>query len=476
MRGCFTLPCECSSISRFLHSIPSPALFSNNTLTLCSHFDLLQNCRSSLHDVVGRAMESTTLSFPSPGPSLAVIARVSGQPLSTIIATDAGQDEVPSTVLSEGFTLYIPYSTQDRVVVTNTAAILSALATGTSKEILMYSNNNPIPTAETEVSLDAGSTLHVPYTAALPSMVTIANLADILTEAVRAQVSATNPASESVEQSNANASPSTINDDGSASSPSDSPGGVATSATSATAGRGEGSSTEGSSASNSADNASASISSTDGSSPIDSLQPNGVPNSTFGGALAGGILGGFIFGLLVGFVALWCIRRRRSRTTAVRNASRRKSVPKEKADFALTNASGWQKHLPQDRGDEAIVKALNNVFGQVQIYVDGFYEAKPGKPSSNAVTAVEQLSSDGFATVLRRADNALPVLEGVLMRWIIHRISLRSEAGESFLPPEYTLIPLINRWHMESDGSEKLAPEHLRKGENSVFSRTTPVL
>jgi hypothetical protein len=113
--------------------------------------------------------------------------------------------------------------------------------------------------------------------------------------------------------------------------------------------------------------------------------------------------------------------------------------------------TGWQKHLPQDKDDGTVTKAVKTIFDQIHMHVEGFYNSKPRKVTDSAVAALERVSPDGLSRKLSKAPDSLPILEGILIRWIVHRISLRSDVGDSLLPSEYTKIPKQNNWHMESE-------------------------
>jgi hypothetical protein len=136
--------------------------------------------------------------------------------------------------------------------------------------------------------------------------------------------------------------------------------------------------------------------------------------------------------------------------------------------------TGWQKHLPQEKDDRTIVDAVKTIFDQVQLHVEGFYCNKPGKLTSSTAAALDRVSPEGFARRLSETPNSILILEGILVRWIVHRISLRSDAGDSFLPFEYTKIPEQNGKHMESNGNGSGQAESCKKGKRSfkyVFDR-----
>jgi hypothetical protein len=129
--------------------------------------------------------------------------------------------------------------------------------------------------------------------------------------------------------------------------------------------------------------------------------------------------------------------------------------------------TGWQKHLPQEKDDRTIAEAVKTIFDQIQVHVEGFYNSKPGKLTSSAA-ALERVSPDGLSNKLSKESNSLPILEGILIRWIIQRISLRADGEESFLPFEYTKIPKQNGWHMESDEQSSDHVDESRKGQRCL--------
>lgn len=141
-----------------------------------------------------------------------------------------------------------------------------------------------------------------------------------------------------------------------------------------------------------------------------------------------------------------------------------------------TTVTGWQKHLPQEKDDGTITKAVKTIFDQIQMHVEGFYNSKPRKLSGSAASALDRVSPDGLSRKLSKAPDSLPILEGILIRWIVHRISLRSDAGESFLPSEYTKIPEQNNWHMESEEGYGRQTEEPKKGQSSLASPPTHVI
>jgi hypothetical protein len=171
--------------------------------------------------------------------------------------------------------------------------------------------------------------------------------------------------------------------------------------------------------------------------------------------LAGGIVGILIAGVVACALLLWLLRRhRRQKHAALRSATRDEHSPDSKGMQNLAipmSVTGWQKHLPQEKDDGTIARTVKSIFDQVQVHMEGFYKARPGKMNGEAVAAIEGISSVDLAKKLSKAPNGVLMLEAILIRWIVHRMSLRSVAAESFLPIEYTKIPEQNGWHMESD-------------------------
>jgi hypothetical protein len=178
-----------------------------------------------------------------------------------------------------------------------------------------------------------------------------------------------------------------------------------------------------------------------------------------GASVAGGVVGGFFAGVAIGILILWLLRRRRRQTHATSGSTMRDELisshspgGKEMQNLAIPmSVTGWQKHLPQEKDDGTIARTVKSIFDQVQVHMEGFYKARPRKMNGEAVAAIEGVSSADLAKKLSKAPNGVLMLEAILIRWIVHRMSLRSVAAESFLPIEYTKIPEQNGWHMESD-------------------------
>jgi hypothetical protein len=197
------------------------------------------------------------------------------------------------------------------------------------------------------------------------------------------------------------------------------------------------------------------------------------------GAAVGGSIGGLIVGIVIALIALVCLRRRRhhgsgkhphrSRPSDEDTDTRGYPMSKEMQGFApTTTVTGWQKHLPQDKDDGTITKTVKTIFDQIHMHVEGFYNSKPRKVTDSAVAALERVSPDGLSRKLSKAPDSLPILEGILIRWIVHRISLRSDVGDSLLPSEYTKIPKQNNWHMESEEGNVGQIGEPKKGQSSL--------
>lgn len=111
---------------------------------------------------------------------------------------------------------------------------------------------------------------------------------------------------------------------------------------------------------------------------------------------------------------------------------------------------------------------LSQLFEQVQTYVEEFDETKSARPSETAVRQLEVLASDSIPRALFRTADAVLILQAVLTRWIIHRISGRSTAEESILPPEVTAIPQKNQWHMECNQGEPSTSAEDKRGMSII--------
>lgn len=129
-----------------------------------------------------------------------------------------------------------------------------------------------------------------------------------------------------------------------------------------------------------------------------------------------------------------------------------------------TDLTGWRKHLPQEKGTDAIARSFTTTFEQARLHVEGFYEAEAGKPSSEDVSRLYPLAPKDLVNLLLRTNDTIPVLEGILLRWIVQRVSLRSDTDASLLPPEYTGVPKQSDWHMERDTNERPLTAESKRG------------
>jgi hypothetical protein len=200
----------------------------------------------------------------------------------------------------------------------------------------------------------------------------------------------------------------------------------------------------------------------------------GGSGSSGSGTIAGGVVGGFFAGVVIGVMLLWLLGRRRRQTHATSRSTRPDELMSSHAseNKGMQNiatpmtVTGWQKHLPQEKDDGTIARTVKTVFEQVQVHVEGFYKKRPVNMNSEAVAAIERISSVDLAKKLSKAPNGVLMLEAILIRWIVHRISLRSIAAESFLPVECTKIPEQNGWHMESDEHGNGHAAEVKKGRS----------
>lgn len=391
------------------------------------------------------------------------------QPSSTVFSTSGGLTLAPITTtapgsytvsFSSGFGLYIPYTVSGPTSV-NVSALVQALggviaaappSPTSSIPWTAFSNSNNSTTASipiasaSSLSITSGSlTLYIPFTPSLTPTVDTTFVSSLFQALNNGQsvVAETLPSSDP---------PSTQ---------SGLPGFLSSSNPPSTS----------SVSSNSLPTSSAATGSA-------STKPS--KNRITGGVLVGGILGGVVFGLIVcSLIACWWSRRRPSRPTAMqagpKDPSSRKPVPRETSKDekthifeSVTDVTGWRKHLPQEKDDGTLVKAFSSIFEQIQIHMEGFYEEKTGKLPSKAIESLESLSQNDTPRMLRQTDKALVLLESILVRWIISRISLRSIAEQSLLPLEYTKIPEQNKWHMESDKKEYGSAAESKKGQSYI--------
>ena len=351
----------------------------------------------------------------------------------TIFTFRASTDTLPialypgvanSTILPSGFALYVPFSTNTRTGV-NASVLVEALGTlyplpRRSLPIFGFNPASPTTTllSRSVTPVNSQDTLYIPVTGNLSATVPLNSLTLALSSA-HATVS-----------SIAASSTSSSSTAGSASSPTRASGASSTSSTRTAQSK--------------------------------ETTPTGVSKGISTGALAGGVVGAFIVGLLCAFIAFWCIRRRSSRRPSTQARSdgssqgtllARDTSSQEKPHPAVvaSDLTGWRKHLPQEKDDRTITRAFQLLFEHVQLHVEGFYETKPGPVSPESIETLRNLSSDDFPRLLTQTKDVIPLLEGILVRWLVHRISGLSSAEESLLPLELAKIPEKNKWHMEND-------------------------
>ncbi|KAK5170089.1 uncharacterized protein LTR77_004673 [Saxophila tyrrhenica] len=383
---------------------------------------------------------------PSSSPYLKYLADPSPTPVDVPRGT-------PSVVKDNGFALYLPFSVSTSTVVDATTLIdalsipSEKLGTGSGGTVYVLSataGNTAVATltAYDSVTLGESVTLYIPYTNHLPRKVTVGLLFDQLQQAFET----------------GQTSPPAVATGG----PSSSPGSPAAS----------------SALSISASTSSRSSVHTPPSTDDPSQDADGIPP----GALAGGIVGAFFAGLVLCALIFMCLRRRKAKPTPSQaeedqsstgsNGARHFSNDKgPRVATTLSGVTDWTKHIPQDKGDGAISSALESVFNQIQTHVEGFYEAKPGLISQGDIEGVKRVSSDSLPWTLMQSSDAAVLLEAVLVRWVVHRISGRSAAAESLLPAELTAIPEMNQWHMERDGSVDGTRSRGQRGFTQAFSQ-----
>lgn len=224
---------------------------------------------------------------------------------------------------------------------------------------------------------------------------------------------------------------------------------------------------------------------------------SGIP----AGALAGAVVGGFLLGLLVYgiFARLKSHRRRRQVASAPTRIEgpRKGSIPdggqSDTASRGLEkdqgykgfetsttlaravsagghDLMGWQKHLPQDKDDGTMTKVFSTLFGQVQMHVECYYQARPTRYARDKDSRLAALATTETDLIQRSMhDNAMVLLQAILSRWIVHRVSLRCDTKQSLLPQDYLQIPKDLGWSMERTEGESRRP--VEKGRGKSFRR-----
>lgn len=224
---------------------------------------------------------------------------------------------------------------------------------------------------------------------------------------------------------------------------------------------------------------------------------SGIP----AGALAGAVVGGFLLGLLVYgiFARLKSHRRRRQVASAPTRIEdpRKRSIPdggqSDTASRGLEkdlgykgfetsttlaravsagghDLMGWQKHLPQDKDDGTMTKVFSTLFGQVQMHVECYYQARPTRYTRDKDSRLAALATTETDLIQRSMhDSAMALLQAILSRWIVHRISLHCDTEQSLLPQDYLQIPKDLGWSMERTEGENRRP--VEKGRGKSFRR-----
>ncbi|KAK3669913.1 hypothetical protein LTR78_010224 [Recurvomyces mirabilis] len=145
---------------------------------------------------------------------------------------------------------------------------------------------------------------------------------------------------------------------------------------------------------------------------------------------------------------------------------------KQHAVVGTSDLSTWHKHLPNERGVDSIIHAFKAIFNHVGVHIHGYYRNTPEVASGPDLAALAELltTSTAGATVLQVQESG-QMLEGVLNRWTVGRISLRSEVDQSLLPKEFTGIPKHTHWDMETHEERLMLGVESRKGFPQALSQ-----
>ncbi|KAK5125180.1 hypothetical protein LTR85_000856 [Meristemomyces frigidus] len=408
-------------------------------------------------------------------------------------AKDESLFSTTGTVLVDKFTLYIAYTTGNAATATPSALVeaLNAAPPGsavaeTGSSIIVFGGSSTTATAiisETPTLQSVGYTFFLPVAYDIGTYADAANLSASLTSYVISTASinamtssiSTPPAlptasSSSAASTSVSSLSSTSSTSYSSVSTSASPSGSSTNAAQSSGNSlGPSSTASGTGSANQTTSA-----------PAVSHDATSTRFST--GALIGGTVGGFFGGLILcTLIALLCLRRRPGRKATQHgpeDLSATKSRPRdvsisEKRPMIVgsTDVTGWRKHLPQDKSNDTIARAFKTTFHQARMHVDGFYEAKAGRLSSEQLGHLHPLAFEDSANTWLQAEDSIPILEAVLVRWIVQRVSLRSDSAASLLPPEYTGIPKKSHWHMEQDAHERPLTAEAKKGFPQALSQ-----
>ncbi|CAK1354066.1 unnamed protein product [Cercospora beticola] len=202
------------------------------------------------------------------------------------------------------------------------------------------------------------------------------------------------------------------------------------------------------------------------------------------GALAGGIVGAFLAALLL-CALLWffCIRRRRSRRSASQQrfsdssndyalADMARNPEKSQAVVAASAVTRWQKHLPQEKDDGTITKLFKSIFEQAQMHMEGYYGSNTQDLSDASIATLRELSEDDLPLMLSQTQKQVLLLEGILLRFMIRRISGRSDVQDSFLPGDLSRIAKNNKWYMEREsGQSGVATSGKKRGFSQALAQ-----
>lgn len=332
---------------------------------------------------------------------------------------------LPSSFVSQDFTLYLLATVPSGISTgsLDVSSLIQALNTGPNPQAstdfppFYWNGGGPGPAETQIVPIAAGQVMTVPIVSVLNTDVHINSLTERLSEALRAQYHAVTP--------------SIVND------ASQRP----TTPVPATA------------ASSPANDTSTTIAGASGAGIT-----GGGNASNLGGAVAGGTIGGIVFGALIALAIAWCcLRKRRAPgdsssadepVVGLTVASAGEKISQPSGDRMATG--DWRNHLPQDKDDRTVRNAVQSLFQHIEMHVEGFYgDLESRVPTEQALVGLANVSSDGFLEEIPKDAHFAHVLEGVVARCVVHRISLRTAAADSFLPPEYIILPQFRGWHME---------------------------
>ncbi len=406
--------------------------------------------------------------FPQGNLDMTTVSCPGATPCTIYLMSDTAQKApvpitIPSdTVFLNQFTLYLPFAVTtpqkvDASALISTLTLAEAYVPGTKVDPTVFRDVPGDPAAATpavltavakygNIDLNPSTTLFIPFTSGLPSTVSLNTLFDALATA------------EGTGAPTASSNVQPVPGPSSASGPtptSDAGGQTSTTKTSS----------------------STTTTSTPPPANPTSASSSGSNGDVSSAALGGGIIGALVVGLLLGGLIAWFFRRKKSSSRAPARASLRDSsdesglvrnIPNEKRPLVVaSDMTGWQKHLPRDKDDGTISKAFKSIFEQTQVHIEGFYDGEGSEITQNDIVRLETVSSDGLAVMFLQAHDAVPILQALLIRWIIHRISGKSSVQDSLLRPEYAVVAVNNGWHMEADGRVNGASAEQQNGQSN---------